>query len=103
MGAANVRLALAWPGKLPSSTRVVLAAMALAARDRDTGKGPARVYYGGLDALALATGRTPSRTERRATQRHIATLIDVGLVSRMGGGYRARNTEYRLNLPVENE
>lgn len=102
MGSGNARAALAYPGKLTPSARLVLVYMATMTRDRDTDTGPARLYYGGLENIVLGIGRTKSRTQNREVLRCLAALSECGLVSRISSAGRGHAAVYRLNLGVDN-
>ena len=90
-GLAIAAEALALRQKLNHLPARILTAMALRALDRDAEP----VYYAGHDILAAAAGHEPTDAGRKAAQRGIRQLIELGLLRRVSPAPN-RNTRYFL-------
>lgn len=107
MGAGNVKLVYARWASLPDGPFRVLAYMALVSLDDDN---PPR-FWGGREALALATGRIVAdrlttdpaeiaarRAAFKAVGRMLAALKDAGAITLEAAAHTNRNAVYRLDL-----
>jgi hypothetical protein len=94
MGARNVSAVFAlWP-TLPPLPKVLLLGMALQSLDAPSADGrPARVFFGGQDALVEFGGRS-----RTAAYRALKTLREHGAVEVLDAGRNGHRAVYRLAL-----
>ena len=103
MGAKNVVAALGvLPGKLDHAPRDTLIAMAVLSLDTGRKTAAARTYYGGWERLAAVQGMFPNESSRRLISRHIATLVQAGLLEQIRTAAPTRTASWRLILPVDN-
>jgi len=94
MGARNVSAVFAlWP-TLPPLPKVLLLGMALQSLDTPSADGrPARVFFGGQDALVEFTGRS-----RTAAYRALKALRESGAVEVLDAGRNGHRAVYKLAL-----
>lgn len=94
MGARNVAAAFARWGDLPHSQFRLLVGMAFTALDAPSKEGrPARVYFGGEEALVELLGR--SRSQMYET---LSGLKNAGAVDVLDSGRSRHRAVYKLNL-----
>lgn len=94
MGARNVSAAFAMWARLDHAPFRLLVGMALQSLDQASPEGrPARVYFGGEDALVELLGRS-----RAAAYRALATLKKEGAVEVMDAGRSGHRAVYKLRL-----
>lgn len=97
MGSQLARLALLPRADLGLShpARLVLARMALDARDHDAEP----IYFGGWPVLAMAMGRDGyTLADKRSVARAVAELVEAKLITLKRGGAHGRNATYALHL-----
>jgi len=94
MGARNVSAAFAMWAHLDHAPFRVLVGMALMSLDQTSAEGrPARVYFGGEDAMVELLGRS-----RAAAYRALATLKKAGAVEVVDAGRSGHRAVYKLRL-----
>ena len=103
MGARWVAAAYAtWNGELPDPAFRLLVYMALVCKDADAEP----TFWKGRRALAFGIGRGVEENQEipkatlQAIKRALQTLTKAGAIEAVYGGWRGKNTEYRLHLMV---
>jgi hypothetical protein len=103
MGARWVAAAYAtWNGELPDPAFRLLVYMALVCKDADAEP----TFWKGRRALAFGIGRGVEDNQEipkatlQAIKRALQTLTKAGAIEAVYGGWRGKNTEYRLHLMV---
>ena len=111
MGAGNVKAIYAQWGRLAHAPFRLLAYMGVVSLDAPDGSIPARLFFAGREAMAIALGTIPPpensddpavTRERRSAfgrvDRALKVLVDEGAVTRVKAAGHYSNAHYRLNI-----
>ena len=112
MGAGNVKAVYAQWRQLPHAPFRLLAYMAVVSLDAPDGNIPARLFFAGREAMAVALGSMPPpenpddpavMRERRAafgrrSDRALKELVETGAVRRVKAAGHYSNAHYALNI-----
>ena len=107
MGATNALTVFTLYPDLPHRAKTALLYMALVSLDNASEGRPARIYFGGREALAAALGYDVAEMDERArtsafaqVKKCLVELTRAGALTRVGEGHNGRRAEYLLHLDL---